>query len=296
MLNPPARLHGGAASGIVASMALHVQPLTAAIGAEITGIDLREALDEAAIDEVRAALHRHLVLFFRDQDVSLDDHVRFSSYFGPLVVGKGQRTTDSVPGINKLDQVAPVGQGADDWHSDHMFMPEPPLGTMLRSVQLPSVGGDTCFVSMYAAYDSLSPAMKAFLEPLTAMNSAAPVVARVKGKGIYANDIEKDLHPPVSHPVIRVHPETGRKSLFVCANYTTRINELNEAESDALLRMLFEHVRSPQHQCRFHWTPNALAFWDNRVTQHCAIPDYQERRVMYRTMIEGSAPYGVAAR
>lgn len=277
-------------------MPLTIRPVTAAIGAEVGGVDLRQPLDESHLTQITNALHDHLVLFFRDQDISLEDHIRFSEYFGPLIVGKGQRVTDSLPGINKLDQVAPKGQGADEWHSDHMFLPEPPLGTVLRSVQLPAVGGDTCFASMYAAYDALSPALRELLEPLTATNSAEPVVRRVKGMGIYANDIEKDMHPPVSHPVIRVHPETGRRSLFVSGNYTTRINELSEAESRAVLAMLFEHIKHPHFQCRFHWTPNAIAFWDNRVTQHCAIPDYGERRVMYRTMIAGTRPFGAGAR
>lgn len=269
-----------------------IRPLTAAIGAEIVGLDLRESLDAASLAAIRRALIDHLVIFVRDQDISLEDQVRFSRYFGEVIAGKGTRVTDDVVGVNVLDQIAPKGQGADDWHSDHMFLPEPPMGTTLRSVQLPSYGGDTCFASMYAAYDALSSAMQRFLDGLTATNSAAPVVAKVKGMGIYANDIERDMHPPVVHPVIRVHPESGRKSLYVCGNYTTRIIELSESESRRLLAMLFEHIKSPQFQCRYRWEPNTLALWDNRVVQHCAIPDYNERRVMYRTMISGTRPQG----
>ena len=269
-----------------------IQPLTAAIGAEITGVDLRKPLAGDDLATVRQALLDHLVIFVRDQDIGLDDQVRFSEYFGSIIPGKGTRVTDDVVGVNVLDQVAPKGQGADDWHSDHMFLPEPPMGTTLRAVQLPPYGGDTCFTSMYAAYDALSPAMQSFLDGLTATNSAAPVVARVKDMGIYANDIERDMHPPVVHPVVRIHPESGRKSLFVCGNYTTRIVELSELESRRLLAMLFEHIKSPQFQCRYRWERNTLALWDNRVVQHCAIPDYQERRVMYRTMISGTRPVG----
>lgn len=276
----------------MARSALTIQPLTAAIGAEITGVDLRKPLDGDDLATVRQALLDHLVIFVRDQDIGLDDQVRFSEYFGSIIPGKGTRVTDDVVGVNVLDQVAPKGQGADDWHSDHMFLPEPPMGTTLRAVQLPPYGGDTCFTSMYAAYDALSPAMQSFLDGLTATNSAAPVVARVKDMGIYANDIERDMHPPVVHPVVRIHPESGRKSLFVCGNYTTRIVELSELESRRLLAMLFEHIKSPQFQCRYRWERNTLALWDNRVVQHCAIPDYQERRVMYRTMISGTRPVG----
>lgn len=273
---------------------LGIQPLTAAIGAEITGVDLRQPLAGAQLDALRQALADHLAIFVRDQDISLSDQVRFSQYFGDVIAGKGTRVTDEVVGVNMLDQVAPKGQGADDWHSDHMFLPEPPMGTTLRAVQLPTFGGDTCFTSMYAAYEGLSSTMQRFLDDLTAMNSAAPVVARVKNMGIYANDIERDMHPPVVHPVVRVHPDTKRKSLFVCGNYTTRIVELAEAESQRLLAMLFEHIKSPQFQCRYRWQLNTLALWDNRVVQHCAIPDYHERRVMYRTMIAGTRPYGPA--
>lgn len=272
--------------------AFTVRPLTGAIGAEITGVDLREPLTEAELGAVRRALLQHLVIFVRDQDIGLADQVRFSEYFGSIIAGKGTRVTDDVVGVNVLDQVAPKGQGADDWHSDHMFLPEPPMGTTLRAVELPSYGGDTCFTSMYAAYDALSPKMQSFLDGLTATNSAAPVVARVKGMGIYANDIERDMHPPVVHPVVRIHPETRRKSLFVCGNYTTRIVELSELESRRLLAMLFEHIKSPHFQCRYRWERNTLALWDNRVVQHCAIPDYHERRVMYRTMISGTRPVG----
>jgi len=278
----------------VGNPAIEIRPLTGAIGAEIRGVDLREPLDGPQLDTVRRALLDHLVIFVRDQDISLDDQVRFSRYFGEVIPGKGTRVTDEVAGVNVLDQVAPKGQGADDWHSDHMFLPEPPMGTTLRSVQLPTFGGDTCFTSMYAAYDALSETMRQFLDGLTATNSAAPVVARVKNMGLYANDIERDMHPPVVHPVVRVHPETRRKSLFVCGNYTTRIVELSDAESRRLLAMLFEHIKTPQFQCRYRWEPNTLALWDNRVVQHCAIPDYHERRVMYRTMISGTRPFGPA--
>jgi taurine dioxygenase len=145
---------------------------------------------------------------------------------------------------------------------------------------------------MYAAYDALSGAMQSFVDGLTAFNSAEPVVSRVKNMGLYANDIAREMQPPVVHPVVRVHPDSGRKALFVCGNYTTRIVELSEAESRRLLSLLFEHIKSPQFQCRYRWEPNTLALWDNRAVQHCAITDYYERRVMNRTMIAGTRPVG----
>jgi taurine dioxygenase len=284
--------HGAARREFAALSSLRIRPLTVAIGAVLTGLDLRRPLSPAQQADIRAALRQYLVIFVPGQDIELADQVRFSGYFGELVMAKGQRVTDDVPGINMLDQVAPVGQGADDWHSDHMFLPEPPMATTLRSVIVPDVGGDTCFASMYAAYDALSPRVQHLLDGLSAYNSAAPVVARVKDKGIYANDIERDMHPPVVHPCVRIHPETGRKALFVCGNYTTRIVELSERESHGLLDLLFDHIKSPHFHCRYRWEPNTLALWDNRAVQHCAIPDYQERRVMYRTMIAGTRPFG----
>jgi taurine dioxygenase len=271
---------------------LLVRPLTAAIGAEVEGVDLGQPLDDATFEQIHDALLEHLVLFFRDQDITPEAQLAFGERFGPVVHSVAQRETDLVSGVNVLDQIRPRNQGNDTWHSDHMFTPEPPMGTVLRALQIPEVGGDTCFASMYAAYDALSPAMRTMLDGLYAWNSPERIVARVKDLGIYRNDLAREMAPPVLQPVVRVHPETGRKSLFVCENFTTRIENLTELESDALLRMLFEHAKSPHFQCRFRWEPNAVALWDNRCTQHCAVPDYDVRRVMHRTMIGGDAAYG----
>jgi taurine dioxygenase len=167
---------------------------------------------------------------------------------------------------------------------------------MLHAIQLPSNGGDTCFASMYAAYDALSPDMQRFLEPLEAVHSTEIVTRGMRHlTNIVRRDAPGTTESEAVHPVIRVHPETGRKLLFVCGNFTTRILGLTEAESDAVLAFLFAHIKLPQFQCRFRWQPNAVAFWDNRSTQHCAIPDYTERRLMHRTMIAGDAPFGPAS-
>ena len=271
---------------------LKVRPLTAAIGGEISGVDLAQELDAETVATIRQALLYHLVVFFRDQHMTPDDHLRFAQYFGPVKRGVAERVGDLPGGLNVLDQVAPRDQGTDTWHSDHFFATEPPLGTILRAVQLPPVGGDTCFMSLYAAYDGLSPAMQAFLDPLTAVNTPERILARVRNFDIYRGDVRKDVPPPMTHPVVRVHPETGRKALWVCGNFTTRINELDETESDALLSFLFAHINSPEFQCRFRWEEGSIAFWDNRAVQHCGIPDYTERRVMHRTMIAGDQPVG----
>jgi taurine dioxygenase len=269
-----------------------VRPLTAVIGAEVSGVDLGEPLVDDTFEQIHEALLSHLVLLFRNQDITPEAQLAFGERFGPVTRSTGRRSADVLAGVSVLDQVRPRNQGNDTWHSDHMFTPVPPMGTVLRAVQVPEVGGDTCFASMYAAYDALSPSMQRMLDELYAWNSPARIVARVKDLGIYENDFEREVSPPVLQPVVRVHPETGRKSLFVCENFTNRIEGLTELESDALLAMLFEHCKSPHFQCRVRWEPNSLAFWDNRCTQHCAVPDYDVRRVMHRSMIGGDVAVG----
>jgi taurine dioxygenase len=266
--------------------------LTPVVGAEVEGVDLGQPLDESTLASIRQALREHLVLFFRDQDITPAQQLRFSEYFGPVMIPLIDTQSTEAPGVTVLDQVAPKGQFTDRWHTDHTFVPEPPLGSILRAVKVPALGGDTCFASMYAAYEALSLKMQAFLDGLTAVHSTEIVSRGIVGLDrVYRRDAE-DERPPVVHPVVRIHPETGRKLLYVCGNFTTRIVELEESESNAVLGYLFEHIKSPELQCRFRWEPNSVAFWDNRSAQHCAIPDYSEHRVMYRTMIAGDKPYG----
>jgi taurine dioxygenase len=273
---------------------LSIRPLTPTIGAEIHGVDLCEPLDADTIAAIRAALLEHLVVFFRDQEMTPAQQMRFSEYFGPVMVSIIDTKQTEVPGVTVLDQAAPKGEYTDRWHTDHTFVAEPPLGSILRAVQVPSSGGDTCFASMYAAYDALSPDMKRFIDPLTAVHSTEIVD---RGTRHLTKVLRRDADAPlaeVTHPVVRVHPETGRRLLFVCGNFTTRIVELGEAESTAVLAFLLEHLKATRFQCRFEWAPASVAFWDNRAAQHCAIPDYTERRLMYRTMIGGDRPFGPA--
>jgi taurine dioxygenase len=278
----------------VAASALSFQPVTSNIGAEVSGIDLADSLDERSVAALRRGLLDHLVLFFRDQDIDPDQLLRFAGYFGPIMPAIANRPGDQ-PGFNVIDLVAPKDQGADIWHTDHLFQPTPALGTILRGVEIPSVGGDTCFSSMYAAYDALSPVMKRTLDGLTATHTVAARVQIVKDLGLYRDDIEKTMPPPVSHPIVRVHPETGRKALYFSEDHTVRIVEMTRLESRAVLGFLFEHVKDPMFQCRFHWQKNSIAFWDNRAVQHYGVPDYRERRVMHRTMIAGDVPIGTKA-
>ena len=274
--------------------ALRVTPLTSAIGAEVAGMDLAGDLDDATVTAIRGALLDHLVLFFRDQHLDDEGHLRFAERFGPISVPTFTTGASERPEIIVLDQLAPKGEGADSWHADNTYMAEPPMASILRAVTLPAVGGDTCFASMYAAYDALSPALRGFVDGLHAVHDIAVMVERTKHLGSAGLRESAARWPPVTHPVVRVHPETGRKLLNVNANWTVRIAELADGESASLLGFLLAHLRSPDFQCRFHWSEGAVAFWDNRVVQHYAVPDYHERRVMHRVTVAGDRPYGPA--
>ena len=279
---------------------IDVIPLTPTIGAEISGIDLARPLAGADVAAIRAALLEHEVIFFRDQDIDEDDHVRFAQYFGEIDPPPFLHVDSVRDEILVLDQEAPKGQGADRWHADNTHRPRPPMGSILRAVQLPAAGGDTCFSSMSAAYEALSPSMQLFLDGLSAVHTLQMMAERAAEKtpNVRLNDqLDGDgAWPSTVHPVVRVHPETGRKLLNVNANWTKRILELTEEESDAVMALLLEHLRSPMFQCRFRWTPGAIAFWDNRSVQHYAVPDYGERRVMHRITIVGDEPAGPSGR
>jgi len=266
-----------------------VEKLTPIIGAEISGVDLRGPLADEDAAAIRQAWLDHLVLFFRDQRIDDEQQLAFALRFGPMDVSPLQTVHQDAPEIVVLDQLHPVGEGADEWHSDNTFLRDPPVASILRAVQLPELGGDTCFASMYAAYEALSPALREMLDGLRAVHD----ITRPLQKAIRDGHSSLDLAtmqaqcPPVEHNVVVTHPETGRKALFVNRNSTTRLVGLTERENDVLLSFLFDHVRSPEFQCRFHWAPGSIAFWDNRAVQHYAVADYYERRVMHRATIAG---------
>jgi taurine dioxygenase len=273
--------------------AIEIDPLTPTIGAEISGVDLREPLPAKTVGEIRAALLEHLVLFFRDQDVTPAQHVAFGRQFGELCFPPFMTDHGDDPEILVLDQVFPKGEGTDTWHSDNTFMAEPPMGSILKAERLPASGGDTCFASAYAAYEALSPAIQSLLDGLTAIHDLTATLERANAAGHTRADVAAMLEasPPVEHPVVRTHPETKRKALFVNANSTTRIVGLSPRENALLLPFLCDHIRAPEFQCRFRWEPNSIAFWDNRAAQHLAVADYHERRVMHRVTLAGDEPY-----
>jgi taurine dioxygenase len=273
--------------------AIRVEPTTATVGADIYGLDLSRPLDGETVATVRRALLDHLVLFFREQPLlSVDEHVRFANYFGEIDLPLFRTKASERPEILVLDQVAPKGEGADSWHADNTYMQTPPMGSILQARVLPEFGGDTCFASMSAAYDALSPAMQGFLDGLTATHSLEQMVERTKHVAGTSLRDKLSAWLPVSHPVVRVHPESGRKMLNVNANWTQSIDGLSYAESTALLAFLFDHVKSPEFQVRLHWNAGDIAFWDNRAVQHYAVADYTSRRVMQRITITGDRPFG----
>lgn len=273
-------------------MPVDVTPITTRVGAQISGVDLRKPLSPADVHAVQDALLEHLVLFFRRQNVSPAEQIAFARQFGEVSIPPIVPKYGTDPELVILDQVSPKGEGADVWHSDNTFMAEPPMGSILKAVQLPAVGGDTCFASMYAAYEALSPAMRDLVDNLSAVHDITRPLRKAIEAGHSTANLEElqEKWPPVEHPVVRTHPITGRKALFVNGNSTTRIVGLTERENDLLLPFLIDHVRSPEFQCRFRWDVDSIAFWDNRSVQHYAVPDYSERRIMNRVTLVGDRP------
>ena len=269
--------------------AIQVQKLTPHAGAEIHGVDLAQPLDERTFKEIHDALIEHGVIFFRDQHLTPDEQKAFGRLFGELHLHPAAPSLlPAHPEILVIhaDENSKRVAG-EDWHSDVSCDPEPPMGSILYMHELPPVGGDTLFASMYAAYDTLSAPMQRFLEPLTAMHEGEHVY-----RGRYGVKDEGRVFPKAEHPVIRTHPVSGRKALFVNRGFTTRIVGLGKAESTAVLDFLFHHVETPELHCRFRWQPRSVAFWDNRAVQHHAMWDYYpQRRHGHRVTITGDAPF-----
>jgi taurine dioxygenase len=279
---------------------LHVEPLGPAIGALVRGVDLSRPLPDAAVASIRKALLRHQVLFFEDQVLTPEEQRDLAARFGSLHVHPIYPHVRGVPEILLLDNHAGNPTDNDTWHTDVTFIETPPLGSILYARELPPTGGDTLWSSMTAAYEALSPAFRAFLAAGDAVHDFARAFPPDRQASRDAGEIRYELarlaHPPVTHPVIRTHPETGRQGLFVNSGFTTRIDGLSATESAAVLEFLHEHIQKPQFTVRWRWKPGSVAFWDNRCTQHYAVNDYlPHRRVMHRATILGDRPYYRAA-
>jgi taurine dioxygenase len=252
---------------------LDVRPLTGACGAEVLGVDLR-ALDADAWAALYATWLEHLVLFFPGQSLDPDAHVALGRRFGePEIHPYIPKRDDEHPEIVVIDT---VGGGVDIWHTDVTFSPTPPMASVLQMMVNPPRGGDTLFTNQYLAYEMLSEPIRDLLDGLTAVHHAAP----------FGHPEQQAIHP-----VVRTHPDTGRRSLFVNRTFTSHIRELRRGESDALLQYLYSWSERPDFQCRYAWDVGTIGIWDNRCTQHYAVPDYTgQRRVMHRVAIAGERP------
>ena len=275
----------------MAYQAIEVKKLTPIIGAEIFGVDLSKTLSNQQFKEVHDAFAENCVIFFRDQKMTIEQHKDFARRFGQLHIHpNAPQEIKEHPEVLviKADEKSKHVAG-EDWHSDVSCDPEPPLGSILHmSVVPPDGGGDTLFSNMYAAYEALSTPMKRFLEPMTAIHDSA----KVHGYRLKATDRADVQLPRAEHPVIRTHPVTGRKALFVNKGFTTRIMGLKQHEGDSLLEMLYRHCETPEFMCRFNWKPGSIAFWDNRCTQHHALFDYfPHRRYGLRVTVCGDKPF-----
>ena len=269
------------------------------LGAEISGVDLRQPLLDAQFEAIETALVENEMIIFRDQNITSEQLMAFGRRFGELTVhpfapNEGKNAPELIKFRN--DETTPPF-GTDVWHSDETFRAEPPMATVLRATdELPAVGGDTMFASMSAAFDGLSDRMQQFVSGLEAVHDWKPFRELFDdSEGDRQNVLRwEEIYPPAVHPVVRVHPVTGRKVLFVNPQFTVGIRNMDEREGRALLETLFQQAQVPEYQFRHHWTPNTLIMWDNRSTQHYAVNDYfPQRRYMERVTVKGGSVDGV---
>ena len=273
-------------------MSLTIIPISPALGAQVDGLDLSQPLDDANRDAIEQALLEHQVLFFRSQPITPAQQKQFAARFGDLHVHPLYPDVESHPEILLLDTaVTDLGDNAV-WHTDVTFLAAPAMGSVLSAKQLPAYGGDTLWASGIAAFEGLSAPLQTLLDGLTATHDFSKSFSLERYGSLARYEQARKDHPPLSHPVVRTHPRSGRKALFVNDGFTTRINELEPAESQALLAFLFGHISRPEFTVRWRWQTDDIAFWDNRITQHYAVDDYRpQRRVMHRATILGDVPF-----
>lgn len=279
---------------------IDVEPLTTALGAEIAGADLSRPLDQGVADEIRNALLDHHVVFFRDQHLTPDQQKSFGRRFGTLTI---HPLVDGLPDHPEIVEVVKDREDTRNfggqWHTDLPFLETPPLGSILYARDVPDAGGDTMWANLYLAYEALSSGMKALLDGMIAVHAAGPVYGQPGTQGgprggrtsMKLNKTGAD-DDPVEHPVVRTHPETGRKCLFVDRVSTRHFKSMTVEESRPLLAYLCAHATRPEFTCRWRWRVDDVAFWDNRCTYHYALNDYPgQRRLMHRVAIDGDRPF-----
>jgi taurine dioxygenase len=269
---------------------IDVAPVTGHTGAVVSGVDLRDPLDDGTFAAVEKALHDHLVLFFRDQDLTDEQHVAFASRFGPV-----NRSAYSAESLEWLEDTPDSPPKADLWHTDLAFLPEPPDIAVLSMRDTPAAGGDTLWANLYEVHDRLSPMLQEILAPMRQDCRRArpqPWSADPTGTAVvYRPDPDE---PGVQHPLVRVHPDTGRRALYLCGQFVTGIIGLRPDESDALLALLRQGVHDPNVQVRWRWQQHDLVVWDERCTNHRAVSDHwPDHRLVRRCTVGGATPIGV---
>jgi taurine dioxygenase len=274
---------------------IEVTPLSPALGAEISGVDLARELDRDMVAEIRRAFLEHLVVFFRGQALSPGQFLVFARRFGRPVEYPFVRGIEGFPEIIEvLKREHETVNFGGIWHSDTAYLEAPPMGTMLIAREVPPAGGDTLFANMHLAYETLPPEMKRRIEGARGVNSSAKAdVTKTREDRIRDNPTAESTKEYVAeHPVVRTHPETGRKALYVNVAHTVRLAGEGEEQSRPLLEALFRHQVRPEFTCRFRWSPGAIAFWDNRAAQHFPVNDYHgHRRLMHRITLAGDRPF-----
>jgi len=285
----------------LASTRLDIRPLSVFTGAEIHGVDLTRPLSGDEVDQIKAALLRWKVVFFRDQHIDHAQHLAFAQYFGRPTSAHpyDANPPEGYPQIRTISSTSKTGRRGERWHTDVTGVVNPPAGSILRAGhQVPAYGGDTVFTNLVAAYEHLSPALRALADTLWARHQFGGYNGDFDNQTVYAQRVQAS--PLVSeHPVVRVLPETGERALFVNPGFTRRIKGVNEEESRHLLNLFFEEITRPEYTARFRWEPGSIAFWDNRATAHQGPGDFaylDVERVLYRITLEGDVPVGVDGR
>ncbi|MEZ7959301.1 MAG: taurine dioxygenase [Pseudomonadales bacterium] len=273
---------------------LKLKPYAGALGAVVENLDLTSTISPSVFDELNQALLEYEVLFFRDQPLEPKDHAQLASMFGEPQMHEAYPHVEGFPQLTILENDEANPSKIEMWHTDMTFRASPPLGSILHGVIVPAKGGDTMFASMSAAFEGLSPAMQDFVSGLTAIHDFSfgfqESLNEPGGRDRLAQMVIDN--PPVEHPVVRTHPLSGKKGLFVNSLFTVSIKELSKKESDSLLALLFNHVVTPEYTCRFQWQPDSIAMWDNRITQHKPVNDYwPAHRRMQRITIDGDRPF-----
>lgn len=268
---------------------IDLDPLSPTVGAEVGGVRLTGDVPPEQVAEIRRALLEWGVIFFRDQDVSIEEHIGFGRLFGDLEIHPFTPNLEGHPEVVVIHHDQRSKSGQNRWHSDVTWRLEPSLGSILRATIVPPVGGDTLFANMSRAYEGLPDPVKEKIDGMTAVHS----FTRVFGHGLTGDERAemREKYPDARHPVVRTHPETGAKSLYVNAAFVSHLDGVDEVEGNRLLRLLYRQAAVPEYQCRFRWRTNSVAFWDNRAVQHYAAFDYlPHTRRVERVTIAGDKP------